>query len=84
MFPLNFVHQDGVVKHINRFCIQNEFKIAVESSSIRKTKKQTNRRVVILCTQRIIAKAFRRVSDGTSTSDRPFDEVDCCEFSLTI
>ena len=51
-FPPNFVHQDDVVKHINRFCIQNGFKIVVESiSSIRKTKnKQLDRRVVLLCT----------------------------------
>jgi len=84
-FPPNFVHQEEVVKHINRFCIQNGFKIAVESSSIRKAKKkQADRRVVLLCTRGIIAKASRRVSDGTSTSDRPFDEVDRCKFSFTI
>ena len=84
-FPPNFVQQEEVVKHINRFCIHNGFKIAVESSSISKTKKkQSDRRVVLLCTRGIIAKASRRVSDGTSTSDRPFDEVDRCKFSLTI
>ena len=83
-FPPNFIHQDDVVKHINIFCIQNGFKIAVESSSIRKTKKQTDKKVVILCTRGIIAKASRRVSDGTSTSDRPFDEVNQCKFGLTI
>ena len=40
-FPPNFVHQDEVVEHINRFCIQNLFKTAVESSSIRNTKTKT-------------------------------------------
>ena len=72
-FPPNFVLQEEVVKHINRFCIQNGFKIAVESSS---KYKSSDRRVAILCTRGILAKASRRVSDGTSTSDRPFDEVD--------
>ena len=84
-FPSNFVHQEDVVKHINRFCIQNGFKIAVESTSIRKTKhKQSDRRVTILCTRGIIAKSSRRVSDGTSTSDRPFNEEDQYKFTLTI
>ena len=80
-FPPNFVLQEEVVKYINRFCIQNGFKIAVESSS---KYKQSDRRVVILCTRGILAKASRRVSDGTSTSDRPIDEVDRYKFSLTI
>ena len=80
-FPPNFVLQEEVVKHINRFCIQNGFKIAVESSS---KYKKSDRRVVLLCTRGIIAKASCRVSEGTFTSDRPFDEVDRCKFSLTI
>ena len=72
-FPPNFVLQEEVV--------QNGFKIAVESSS---KYKQSDRRVVILCTRGILAKASRRVSDGTSTSDRPIDEVDQCKFSYNI
>lgn len=48
-FAPKFVHQYDFFKHINRFCIQNRFKITVESSSIRKAKNQFDRRVVILC-----------------------------------
>ena len=37
-----------------------------------------------MCTQGIITKTSCRVSDSTSTSNKPFDEEDWCKFILTI
>jgi len=60
--------------------------VAVSSSGTNKVLKTTNtvpdKRVAISCSRVRVAKGSRRISDGTSRSDRPFCNEDKCNFRI--
>jgi hypothetical protein len=84
-FPSNISDQEQVVKVINRSCIEQGFKVCVFSSSTDKLlHRPSDKRVVVGCSRGLTAAPSRRISDGTSRTDRPITNQDKCNFNISL
>lgn len=84
-FPPRLLDQEQVVKLINRSCIKQGFKLSVFSSSTNQfLHRPCDKRVVVGCSRGVTAAPSKRVSDGTSRTDRPITNEEKCNFSITL
>ena len=84
-FPPSLLDQEQVVKLINRCCIEQGFKVSVFSSSTTKSlHRPLDKRVVVGCSRGVTAAPSKRVSDGTSRTDRPITNQEKCNFSISL
>ena len=84
-FPPSLLDQEQVVKLINRCCIEQGFKVSVFSSSTTKSlHRPLDKRVVVGCSRGVTAAPSKRVSDGTSRTDRPITNEEKCNFSISL
>jgi len=77
--------QEELVNMISRICIQRGFGVAVRSGGTPKRKRVVpGKKIIISCRRSVLARPSTRISDGTSTTNRPITVEDKCNFSISL